>query len=106
MVRVPVYTGAMVVGTETVELRACRGCGWWAHWLSVDGRCGPCVMGWTHCLDHGRWEWTDSLDTPAEAGGHRRVAIRDVLAAPPLQVTGEETAGRVAAAVRAARADR
>lgn len=83
----PVYTGP-VIGTETPHLRQCAGCGWWTRWLSGRGLCGHCSFGWSHCIDHGRLEWTDSLDTPAEEGGHRRVAVHDVLTAPRLQVAG------------------
>lgn len=79
----------MLVGTDTAELRQCRGCGWWAHWLNLQGRCGNCVMGWAHCLDHGRLEWAASMDVPTRAGGHRRVSTTDVKGAARLRSAGD-----------------
>jgi hypothetical protein len=68
------------VGSFTDELRQCRDCDYWAYWLTADGRCRPCALGWVTCPtgEHGGWElagWRVSGDT------HIRVTVPDVLAA-------------------------
>jgi hypothetical protein len=65
----------MTLGTVSAELRRCRGCGWYTHWLSAHGRCGDCTRGWLHCPRHGRLEHAN--------GDHVRVTVREVLDAIP-----------------------
>ncbi len=59
----------------TAQLRRCDECRWWSHWLQR-GRCRDCVLGWVHCIVHGRLEWARS--------NHQRVGVHDVTRSIPL----------------------
>lgn len=64
----------MTLGTVTVTLRQCSGCGWWTRWLTVRGRCGDCVRGWRTSVAHGHLE---------HATTRRRITVKEVVDAIP-----------------------